>query len=95
LLLDLCAAKMSLTPSSNVPETRAKELALAARAIATRVEAGSTNLSQDSDTVDIEENTIIRPMKPSHVDFGKSKIKGGHIEYLIVSVMLTMSSGCN
>jgi hypothetical protein len=25
---------------------------------------------------------IIRPTKPSHVDFGKSKIKEGHIEVL-------------
>jgi hypothetical protein len=28
-----------------------------------------------------EDNTIIRPTKPSHVDFGKSKIKEGHIEF--------------
>jgi hypothetical protein len=30
-----------------------------------------------------EENTIIRPTKPSHVDFRKSKINGGHIEVLV------------
>jgi hypothetical protein len=31
--------------------------------------------------IDIEEDkTIIRPTKVSHVDFDKSKIKGGHIE---------------
>jgi hypothetical protein len=37
----------------------------------------------DSDDIDIEEdNTIIRPTKPSHVDFEKSKIKGEHIEVL-------------
>jgi hypothetical protein len=29
-----------------------------------------------------DDNTIIRPMKPSHVDFEKSKIKEGHIEVL-------------
>jgi hypothetical protein len=29
-----------------------------------------------------DDNTIIRPTTPSHVDFGKSKIKGGHIEVL-------------
>jgi hypothetical protein len=29
-----------------------------------------------------EDNTIIRSMKPSHVNFGKSKIKEGHIEIL-------------
>jgi hypothetical protein len=33
--------------------------------------------------IDVEEdNTIIRPTKPSHVDFEKSKIKEGHIEVL-------------
>jgi hypothetical protein len=37
--------------------------------------------SKDSDDIDIEEdNTIIRPTKPSHVNFSKSKIKGGNIE---------------
>jgi hypothetical protein len=41
------------------------------------------NPSEDSDNIDVEEDsTIIRPTKPSHVDFGKSKIKGGHIEVL-------------
>jgi hypothetical protein len=41
------------------------------------------NPSEDSDNIYIEEdNTIIRPTKPSHVDFDKSKIKGGHIEVL-------------
>jgi hypothetical protein len=42
------------------------------------------NQSKDSDNIDIEEdNTIIRPTKPNnHVDFGKSKIKEGHIEVL-------------
>jgi hypothetical protein len=29
-----------------------------------------------------EDNTVIRPTKPSHVDFGKSKIQEGHIEVL-------------
>jgi hypothetical protein len=41
------------------------------------------NLSEDIDNIDNEEdNIIIRPTKPSDVDFGKSKIKGGHIEVL-------------
>jgi hypothetical protein len=36
--------------------------------------------SKDSDDIDIEEdNTIIRPTKSSHVDFGKPKTKEGHI----------------
>jgi hypothetical protein len=41
------------------------------------------NPFEDSDNTDNEEdNTIICPTKPSHVDFSKSKIKGGHIEVL-------------
>lgn len=41
---------------------------------------GSDN---DSEDIDIEEDSnIIRPTKPSHVDFGKFTIKGGHIEVL-------------
>jgi hypothetical protein len=41
------------------------------------------NLSEDRDNIDIEEYiSIVRPTKPSHVDFDKSKIKGGHIEVL-------------
>jgi hypothetical protein len=41
------------------------------------------NPSEDSNNIDIEEdNTIIRPTKLSHVDFNKSKIKGGHNEVL-------------
>jgi hypothetical protein len=39
---------------------------------------------EDNDDIDIEEdNTIIRPTKPSHVDFRKLKIKGGHTEVLV------------
>jgi hypothetical protein len=46
------------------------------------------NPSKDSDNIDIEEdNTIIRPTKPSHVDFGKSKIKEGILRYLTVLVI--------
>jgi hypothetical protein len=37
----------------------------------------------DNEDIDIEEdNTIIRPTKPSHVNFGKFTIKGGHVEVL-------------
>ena len=39
--------------------------------------------SKDNDDIDIEDdNTIICPTKPSHVDFDKSNIKGGHTEVL-------------
>jgi hypothetical protein len=76
-------AKMSLTPSSDVPETRVEEFASKMGATASQAEAGSMNPFKDSYNIDIEEdNTIIRPTKPSHVDFGKFKIKGGHIEVL-------------
>jgi hypothetical protein len=37
----------------------------------------------DTEDIDIEEDSnIIRPMKPSRVDFRKSTIKGRHIEVL-------------
>jgi hypothetical protein len=43
----------------------------------------SKGTGEDSDDIDIEEdNTIIRPTKPSHVDFRKSKIEG-HTEVLV------------
>jgi hypothetical protein len=39
--------------------------------------------SEDSNDINIEEdNTTIRPMKPSHMNFRKSKNKGGHIEVI-------------
>jgi hypothetical protein len=75
--------EMSLTPSSDMLETRVQEFASTAGATASQAKVDSMNLSKDSGNIDIEEeSTIMRPMKPSHVDFGKSKIKGGHIEVL-------------
>lgn len=72
-----------LTPSADVLEARAEELVQATRATTSQAKAGSLNQSEDSDTIDIEEdNTIINPKKPSHVDFGKSNIKEGHVEVL-------------
>jgi hypothetical protein len=48
-----------------------------------QAKVGAVNSSEDSDDVDIEEdNTTICPTKPSHMNFSKSKIKGGHIEVL-------------
>jgi hypothetical protein len=76
-------AEVSLTPSSDVLETRVEEFASTVGTTASQAKAGSMNPSEDSDNIDIEENNIIiRSTKPSHVDFGKSKIKGGHIEVL-------------
>lgn len=43
----------------------------------------ANRLDDDSEDIDMEDdNNIIYPMKPSHVDFGKSRIKEGHIEVL-------------
>jgi hypothetical protein len=60
-------------------------LAATVVATASQAEAGAVNPSDDSDDIDIEEeedSTTICPTKPNHVNFGKSKIKGGHIEVL-------------
>jgi hypothetical protein len=61
-------------------------LVVLAEATTSQAEAAAANLSEglgkDNDDIDIEEdNTIIRTTKPSHVEFGKSKIKG-HVEVL-------------
>ena len=54
------------------------------------------NPSEDSDDIDIEEDSaIIRSTKPSHVDFGKSMIKGGHIEVLNHFGYMIMLIGCD
>jgi hypothetical protein len=75
--------EMSLTPSKNVPEAQAEESVLAVGATASKAEVSSLNQSEDSMDIDFNvDNTTIRPTKPSHVDFEKSKIKEGHIEVL-------------
>jgi hypothetical protein len=64
-------------------ETRIEDLSVATEATACQTKAAIVDPSKDSDDIDIEEDsTIICPTKPSHVDFGKSKIKGGNIEVL-------------
>ena len=73
-----------LAPSSNVQEMKVEELVSTIEASASQTEADAMNPSEDSDNIalDIEEDsTTIRPTKPSHVNFGKSKIKG-HIDVL-------------
>jgi hypothetical protein len=76
-------AKMSLTPLLDVPETRVEEFASTMGATTSQAEPSSMIPSEDSYDIDIEvDNTITRPTKPSHVDFGKFKIKGRHIEVL-------------
>jgi hypothetical protein len=74
---------MSLTPSKNVPEAQVEETVTVVGATASQAEAGSLNQCEDNVGIDFEEdNTVIYPTKPNHVDFGKSKIKEGHIEVL-------------
>jgi hypothetical protein len=66
-----------------VLEAQAKEIVPAMGASALQAEAGLLNQSEDNVEVDFgEDKTIVRPTKPSHVDFEKSKIKEGHIEVL-------------
>jgi hypothetical protein len=62
---------------------RVENLPTPVEATASQSESGVVNPSEDIDDIYIEEdNTTIHPMKPSHVNFDKSKIKGGHIEVL-------------
>jgi hypothetical protein len=73
---ELSALGLSLVPSSDVSEPKVKDLSMTVDVAAPQSKV-VVDLSEDSDAIDTEEdNTIIRPMKPSHVDFEKSKIKG-------------------
>jgi hypothetical protein len=73
---ELSALGLSLVPSSDVSEPKVKDLSMTVDVAAPQSKV-VVDLSEDSDAIDTEEdNTIIRPIKPSHVDFGKSKIKG-------------------
>jgi hypothetical protein len=71
----------------NTPKTRGESSIGVAKATTPHAEDDAVNPAEgsdnDSEDIDIEENSnIIRPRKPSHVDFRKSIIKGGHIEVL-------------
>lgn len=73
---ELSALGLSLVPSSDVSEPKVKDLSMTVDVAAPQSKV-VVDLSEDSDAIDTEEdNNIIRPMKPSHVDFEKSKIKG-------------------
>jgi hypothetical protein len=81
------AHELALVLASDAPETKVESLAVVAEATVLQyggtVADPSKGSSDDNDDIDIEEdNTIICPTKPSHIDFGKSEIKGGHIEVL-------------
>jgi hypothetical protein len=70
-----------LAPSFGAPKARIEDLNGAAKATACQAEAIVVDPSEDSRDIDIKEyDTIIHPTIPSHVDFGKSKTKDGHIE---------------
>jgi hypothetical protein len=70
-----------LAPSFGALEARIEDLNRAAKATACQAKSIVVDPSEDSRDIDIKEyNTIIRPTKLSHVDFGKSKTKDGHIE---------------
>jgi hypothetical protein len=80
---DRPTSEVFLAPSSDVLETSVEELPEVTEATAYRTKAAIMDPSEESDDIDIEEcSTIIRPIKLSHVNFGKSKIKKGHIEVL-------------
>jgi hypothetical protein len=80
------APDLALVLSLDVPESKAKNLAVATETTTSHAEAATDpyeGLDEDITDIDIEEdNIIICPTKPSHVDFRKSKIKEGHIEVL-------------
>jgi hypothetical protein len=70
-----------LTPSFGALEARIEDLNGAAKATTCQAKSIIVDPSEDSRDIDIKEyNSIIRPTKLSHVDFGKSKTKDGHIE---------------
>jgi hypothetical protein len=72
-----------LAPSSDALETRLDDLTKAARATTCQTDAAVVDPSKDNGDISIEEdNTNICPTKSSHVDFGSSKTKEGHIEVL-------------
>jgi hypothetical protein len=74
---------MSLSPSTIVLEAQAEETVPVVGATSSQAEVSSLNQSKDNVDYDFAEgSTVIRPTKPSHVDFRKSKIKEGHIEVL-------------
>jgi hypothetical protein len=69
-----------LTPSSDAQETRVENLPTTVEVMVSQAEARVEDPFED---IDIEEdNTTIHPSKSSHVNYGKSRIKGGHIEVL-------------
>jgi hypothetical protein len=76
-------ADVSLAPSSGAQETKVENLATTVEATTPQVEVGAMTPSKDSDNFDIKEDiTTIRPTKSSHVNFGKLKIEGGHVDVL-------------
>jgi hypothetical protein len=80
-------SELALVIASDAPETKGDNSIVVAKATTPQAEDAVVDLAEgsgdDSEDIGIEEdNKIIRPTKPSHVDFRKSTIKGGHIEVL-------------
>ena len=71
-----------LAPSTDVQETTLDVLTEAAEASIFLTEDGAVDRSKDNEDIE-EDSVVIHPTKTSHVDFGKSKTKDGHIEVLI------------
>jgi hypothetical protein len=76
-------SEVLLAPLLDAPEARLDDLIEATEATTCQTEDATVDPSEDNKDIYIEEdNTIIHPTKSSHVDFGKSKTKEGHIEVL-------------
>jgi hypothetical protein len=78
-------SKIALVPTLDPPKARGEGSVVVAKAIVPCAEDivvdPTEGADDDSKDIDIEEdNNTIRPTKPSHVDLGKSTIKGGPIE---------------
>jgi hypothetical protein len=80
-------SEMALVLVSDAPKVRKEGSIVVAKATVPCAKDAVVDPAEgsDDDSEDIyieEDNKIIRPKKPSHVDFGKSTIKRGHIEVL-------------
>jgi hypothetical protein len=79
--------ELALVLALKTPDTRGDSSIVVVEATSPQAEVAIADLAEESDDdnedIDIEEdNTIMRPKTPIHVDFVKSTIKGGHIEKL-------------
>jgi hypothetical protein len=79
-----------LTPSCDVPDIKVEDFPTATKVTTCQAKTATVDPSKDNDDINIEEDsTIIRPTKPSHVDFDKSKTKEDTLRYLTGLDILT------